>query len=155
MKNSAIIVLFLFLYSCAICPIAISKKKSLNKDWLVHVSKNHEDKDNLKITLTNNCIENLTIFDPFQKHIEKYDGNTWNKITILYCVCGNCAPPPEMLGVISKENFIFSWNKNVEKCISGKIQKEKSLSGRYRIIIKYAKTPLARSLEKLIVEFQL
>jgi hypothetical protein len=150
MKNSPILVLFLFFYSCATNIVTIT-----NKEWLVHVSKNHQDQDTVKITLTNIHNESLTVFDPFQKNIEKYDADTWNKIPVLYCICGNCAPPPELLTLASKENFVFSWDKNVEKCMSGKVQKEKMTSGRYRVVIKYAKTPLARSLEKLIVEFQL
>ena len=155
MKNTPLIVLFLFFYSCAISHVVSPNNKNLNNDWLVHISKNHEDENNVKITITNTLTENLTVFDPFQKHIEKYDGNTWKRIPVFYCVCGNCAPPPEILAVISKGNFIFSWNKNEEKCINGKVRKEKSPSGRYRVIINYAKTPVARSLEKLIVEFQL
>lgn len=155
MKNTALIVLFLFFYSCAVHHVVMPTNKNLKNDWLVHISNSHKEEDTVKITITNTLKESLTVFDPFQKHIEKHEGNTWNKIPILYCVCGNCAPPPENLTVNSKGNFIFSWGKNEEICINGKVRKEKSPSGRYRVIIKYAKTPLARSLEKLIVEFQL
>jgi len=149
------ILAILLIFGCKVNQQVNKNETTVNEDWSVTSEKKYENTDAVDIQITNNTENNLVIFDPFVKRIEKFDGENWTKIRVPYCACGNCPPPPEVMPISSKEKHTFTWNKNIDSCKNGRKTSKKMESGRYRVIFNYGTSQNVRSFEKLIVEFEI
>jgi len=154
MKYLSVLVLVIFL-SCKSNQQVKINTPLKNQDWSVDSEKKYQDFDFVNIKIVNTTKNNLVIFDPFFKNIEKYDGQNWKKIATPYCPCGNCPPPPETMSIPSNQKHTFVWNKDLVTCINGKKTNQKMESGRYRVIFNYGKSKNVKSFEKLVVEFEM
>lgn len=126
-----------------------------NKDWSIESKKNYQDFNTVTINIVNITKNNLVIFDPFLKNIEKHNGKNWENLKIPYCPCNNCPPPPEVMSISSNQKYIFTWNKDVVTCNNGKKVSQKMESGRYRVVFNYGTSQNVKSFEKLVVEFEM
>lgn len=149
------VLLFVVFFSCKSNQQVKKNTPLKNQDWSVESEKNYQDLNSVAIKIVNTTKNNLVIFDPFLKKIEKFDGENWGKIKIPYCPCGNCPPPPETMSISSNQKHTFIWNKDLVTCNDGKKVTQKMESGRYRVIFNYGKSQNVKYFEKLVVEFEI
>lgn len=96
--------------------------------------------NSIMIKVQNTSEEPIDILSPMEKNIEVWLEGGWKKVNVLYCDCGGppCPAPPETRSVEPKGSFVFSWDRNVEKCLStdsGSVtEKKKVSSGLYRAV---------------------
>lgn len=154
MKYLSILILA-FLVSCKANQQVKENNLAKNKDWSIESKKSFKNLSSVDIKITNTTKNNLVIFDPFIQNIEKYDGKNWKKIATPYCPCGNCPPPPETMPIPSGQKHTFKWDKSLKTCDNGQKISKQMESGRYRATFSYAKSEKVRSLEKLVIEFEI
>lgn len=92
----------------------------------------------------NNTKSPITIFNPWQKRIEKFENNAWRKVKIIMCPCSaDCNAPPKTLVLNPKEKHNYDWNLKEGWCgnkqQNGIIETVENVSdiGLYRISIDY------------------
>lgn len=92
----------------------------------------------------NNTNSPLTIFNPWQKRIEKFENNAWRKVKIIMCPCSaDCNAPPKTLVLKPNEKHNYDWNLKEGWC--GNMQQNGILetveitsdTGLYRLSIDY------------------
>ncbi|WP_370086750.1 hypothetical protein [Ekhidna sp.] len=99
--------------------------------------------NSVTIKFKNITDQEIEILNPMEKKIEIWQEGQWNKIGVLYCDCGGppCPAPPEVRLVEPKGGFVFSWDRNEEKCLatdSVKVtEKKKVEAGEYRALYSY------------------
>lgn len=133
------------------------KKEAIikNTDWKIESLTNYKNQEKVTFKIMNNNKNTLVVFEPFQKNIEKYDGENWVKVNTPYCPCGNCPPPPEVTSILPNENFNFSWDKNETSCIKNKKLSKKLSSGQYRVTINYGEQINVRTFKTVVIEFEI
>jgi hypothetical protein len=109
-------------------------------------------------------IENISNYEIFIyyssfKDIEKKYGNTWIKVKILYCPCGqDCGAPPSKKVISSHQKYRLNWNLQEGWCEKDSnnefITNEfKVTPGLYRINITYSET--GRAERTITTEFEI
>jgi hypothetical protein len=109
--------------------------------------------------LINNTQSPITIYSPWQKRIEKFENNTWQRVKIIACPCGaDCNAPPKKLVLNPKEKHNYDWNLREGWC--GKQQQNgipetienNSAEGLYRLIVDYS---TGENKQSIIKEFKI
>lgn len=116
-------------------------------DGPVQVSLNEELQfgDTLIVKVLNVSDQQIVIYSPLLKNIEKLERNKWRKVRILYYPCGSYyEPAPKKLKLALGEihtlkwNLIESWCGEMQENRIPKLEKRESKSGLYRITIQYS-----------------
>lgn len=133
----------------------IQTESSQDTDWIIDNKVNYKTETSVAINIRNNYNSELFIFDPLEKHIEKFNGEKWIKIQLNYCPCRGCPAPPDVRDIPANYNYEFYWDKTLTTCKNNRKQVTTLESGLYRVIINYSKTYPTKDYEKLILEFDI
>ena len=129
-----------------------STSQPKNEDWMVEVLESSKDGESVTIKLTNTTDASLSILDPFNKVVQRKNGEKWDKINLIYCLCEvSCPPPPEEKKIGPGSVYTFSWDKKGKSCNGNKTVRTAVGSGNFQVVITYTKE---RASQKLIVPFE-
>lgn len=156
MKKVSIIVLIVIAFGCSKNANKSSSQES-SDSW--QIGKAVVSEGDVSITFTNNSDVSYALLDPMEKRVEVREGETWVKVSILYCDCGSpCPAPPDEKSIEPGAAFTFSWDKKVEECVGDEdaqeTKKTMAASGQYRISYAY-RVPGERQKQMLVAEFDL
>lgn len=111
------------------------------------------------LEVINNTQSPITIYNPWQKRIEKFENNSWRRVKIISCPCGaDCNAPPKTLVLNPKEKHSYDWNLKEGWC--GKQQQNGipetienySEEGLYRLVVEYSSGEITQT---IIHEFKI
>lgn len=137
-------------------PMESITMETQSESWSITSSASYSNQELVSITLTNNSENTLLLFDPLIKVVEKKIEDGWEKVSILYCGCEPCPPPPNQLEFVPGAKHVFSWNKESSSCDGngGIPKKELVTSGKYRVKFRVQQEPKSRP-QLIHVEFEL
>ncbi|WP_425391409.1 hypothetical protein [Ekhidna sp.] len=127
------------LFGCKATTSAVNAPEEISKqNLLVEAERNISDEEVL-IKFKNVSDGEIVLLKPLEPVIEKWTGENWEKLELLYCDCGApCPAPPTERSIEKNGSFIFSWDRMLEKCVSsdnGMItQRNEASSGLFRVL---------------------
>lgn len=138
----------LFLGSCSTQQESIPPGVSNFSDHIaVQCKDNYEKGEEATFIVTNKSKkEELFLFHPKEKFIEKRTDEGWKRVNIRYCPCGaSCPPPPEWEALNPEATKTIKWDLNEEWCDDTNTErkvpetKEKYAgAGTYRFVLRYS-----------------
>ncbi|WP_420318871.1 hypothetical protein [Ekhidna sp.] len=93
----------------------------------------------ISITFKNVSENDVLVVRPLEPMIERWTGENWERVSVLYCDCESpCPAPPQERSIGKGGYFVFSWNGIEEECVQGDqgriTNRSKASPGHYRVI---------------------
>lgn len=140
-----LLILLLSITSCISTKSAKNRTKFAESIDSVIVKVNKLQGSAYEFIVENNTNQPIFIHNYYQVHIERKNGDNWEKLRILQCPCGApCARPEEYIEIQKGSNFSIKWNMEESWCGDKNeygIQDTSSMkvgSGIYRIMVVYS-----------------
>lgn len=120
--------------------------------WSITALEDYSKEEDVKVTFTNNTQQNIIVYNPLRKNIERLVDKSWIPVEVVYCSCRPCPAPPESREVRPGRSYAVKWSKKEDNCNQNKFTQSLCKSGVYRISISY-RINGTRSVES--VEFEI
>ena len=126
---------------------AMTSNYSTSRLVSAECEENYEKGEEAKFVIKNQSKEkDVLLYHPKEILIEKYTGEKWERVDIMYCPCGaSCPPPPEWGALKPEATKTIKWDLNEEWCNDKNSErkvpetnKKYAGSGTYRFVLRYS-----------------